>query len=517
MFPVGYARRHWKGQLSLPVSYWVNGPLLWIGLLVAAFAAAMAVGGYAPGRRPLSAWLIAVCAVLLLVAIWQAVGTWRAARRYIANGGSVAWAAASRFTCIVALLAYVGVVVNEWQLIRDSWLIVTFRSKTPPSRIRVLNNRKEVEIAGGLSIGTAEALEAILDRTATIHIVHLNNDGGVVNEGVRLGELIKSRGVATFTARTCVSACLLAFMGGKERYLGTEGRLGLHEATVFGIGGNFARDTNERVRRVLLQRGLPESFINRALSTPASSMWYPSMRELLDAHVITSVVDERAYATTGISDWRDRTALETAFATASASSPVMVALKRYDPATYQSLSNTFVSSIQEGVPQIEMVEKLGSLATGVVTKRYLAHAPDQPLVSYYVTQTRVLRALRARNPIACVAAAYPEVEKEAPDFYKSVPRELRDEDSRNLSTLIEAVSTHPAAVPENTVIQGDLDAVFLGAERRVPKALKLISSPEHSVQRPGELCDATLALFDEIVSLSPQKAGPLLRFLAAQS
>src|SRR5882757_2881822 len=177
MFPVGYIRRHWRGQLSLPVSYWVNGPVLWVGLLVAAFAGGVAVDVYAPGRQALSAWLIAVFAVFLLVAIWQAVGTWRAARQYVSNGGTVGWAAASRFTCIVALMAYVGVAANEWQLIRRSWLIVTFHSKTLPSQIRLLNEDKEVEIAGGLSVGTAEALRAILDKTLTVRIVHLNNEG----------------------------------------------------------------------------------------------------------------------------------------------------------------------------------------------------------------------------------------------------------------------------------------------------------------------------------------------------
>src|SRR5882757_2184777 len=54
MFPVGYIRRHWRGQLSLPVSYWVNGPVLWVGLLVAAFAGGVAVDVYAPGRQALS-------------------------------------------------------------------------------------------------------------------------------------------------------------------------------------------------------------------------------------------------------------------------------------------------------------------------------------------------------------------------------------------------------------------------------------------------------------------------------
>jgi hypothetical protein len=63
--------------------------------------------------------------------------------------------------------------------------------------------------AGGLSQGTADSLQAILQANPNIRIIQLNNDGGRISEGTRLGKLIEAHGLATFTARECVSACLL--------------------------------------------------------------------------------------------------------------------------------------------------------------------------------------------------------------------------------------------------------------------------------------------------------------------
>jgi hypothetical protein len=57
--------------------------------------------------------------------------------------------------------------------------------------------------------------------------------------------------------------------------------------------------------------------------------------------------------------------------------------------------------------------------------------------------------------------------------------------------------------------------MFTRAERRVPAAFTLIDNLKTSTQHPTEICDASLAFLEEVLALPPQKAGPLLRFLAA--
>ena len=358
--PFGYLARHWRGQLPLPVSYWVNGALLSIGLVISAFEVAV----HFPSARGIAASILGAFVVFSFAGIWQAVGTWRSVRRYVENDGSVIWAAVAKLTCIVCLLSYVVISLAEVPTLRESFRVVTYRDRTIPSQIRVLNSGKEVEISGGLSPGTADALRDVLDKTATIRVVQLNNNGGRIEEGVRLGELIEARGLTTFTARECVSACVLAFMGGGERYLGAKGRLGFHEASYFGGGGDMARAGTERERQVLLRKGLPEAFVSKALSTPASSMWFPRTGELLKARVVTAIVDEGDYANAGISGWRDGAAMEAAFA----SVPLIAVLKRADPATYRTVANAFVSSIQNGMPANEMTAKVGQLLAAAILR-----------------------------------------------------------------------------------------------------------------------------------------------------
>src|SRR5215467_13672212 len=78
-----YLARHWRGDLSLPVSYWTNGLLANVAavLVVAAIAANLNLRDeYNPAIELVS--LVGIWAALAAVLCWQVVGTWRSATNY---------------------------------------------------------------------------------------------------------------------------------------------------------------------------------------------------------------------------------------------------------------------------------------------------------------------------------------------------------------------------------------------------------------------------------------------------
>jgi hypothetical protein len=155
-----------------------------------------------------------------------------------------------------------------------------------------VNRATEVEISGGLSFGTADRLKAILDTTPTIRSVRLESSGGWIAEGAKLADLVERHKLTTRSSSECYSACLLVFMAGEQRFLGSKANLGFHEASVAGVGGQLASEGTQTIREALERRGVAVAFIREALSTPASRIWYPTTEELIAAHVITAVVDE---------------------------------------------------------------------------------------------------------------------------------------------------------------------------------------------------------------------------------
>lgn len=71
-------------------------------------------------------------------------------------------------------------------------------------------------------------------------VVFVNSPGGDLWNGLRVGRLIADKGYNTVAAGSCVSACSIMFMGGKERRFSDAFRPNL---TMIGIHGAHSRDT----------------------------------------------------------------------------------------------------------------------------------------------------------------------------------------------------------------------------------------------------------------------------------
>lgn len=359
--------KHWRGQYSLGRSYWVNSVLA--GMLLYALAAAISAADLTKnfGIHTAGFWALGVLSIWTLISIWSVVGVWRSADVQVSRGGQSGWATAAKVLMALGMLRLVVSVVQSAPIMHQSLSLAFGHDTMPASQLRVLNRATEVEIGGGVSFGTANSLKTILDATPTVRLVQLNNVGGWINEGVLLSELVAQRKLATYTARECDSACLLVFLAGEHRYLGTHGKLGFHEASLAGTGGEEAKNGTQVFRTALQARGVPEDFINKALSTPAASLWYPTKQELLDAHVITDIVDEQQFGQTGIEGWQDRVRLEQEFADV----PLFAAVAKAEPKTYERLKRNYVSGVQSGLPQSEITAQVRSAIIDGILPKYL--------------------------------------------------------------------------------------------------------------------------------------------------
>lgn len=85
---VNYITRHWRGDLSLPVSYWINGQLFGIGYSVGAFF----IFDHPDPSITYAVGLLIVIVLGLGMQVWQSVGIWRSAYKYIQRRKRRIWA-----------------------------------------------------------------------------------------------------------------------------------------------------------------------------------------------------------------------------------------------------------------------------------------------------------------------------------------------------------------------------------------------------------------------------------------
>jgi len=296
-----YFVRHWRGEISLPISFWLNGicGIFVFGLLVKIIT----VGVRHAGPDPI---IIAVALASFVIArfafsIWQGVGIWRSATNHIMRTGRQFWARAAKLICIIVFMLFcyadVSFTIPAFKSIID---MLKGDLAFGPHVFRVLPNGTEMEFTGPITWRIADELKKVLDENPRIRAIHLNSPGGRLGEAEKMRDLIHQRGLTTYTSATCMSACTIAFLGGHERWIGEGARLGFHQGNIPGSAYRiFNRQINTGVADAYRSAGINKVFIEQAMAIPPSDIWFPTPTQLVYARVINGVAASGKFTPSG--------------------------------------------------------------------------------------------------------------------------------------------------------------------------------------------------------------------------
>jgi hypothetical protein len=284
----GYIGRHWHGELSLPVAFWVNNFLLPIpvALAIGALAAWIALTG--DFLRGGAIALLVAWPLLLLLTVWCIVGAWRSASEYAASGGSGLWSGLAK---LVLFLSALGTLVNvafEFVPNVGDWARQA-RGIDPIGNVQATlsPDGRKLRLQGPIGLGDAERVRRLVAEAKAVRVVELESPGGRLIEAVAIAEVVKSATWNTRATGDCESACTLIHMAGTKRQLMPGARLGFHRASTGTVNPVWDNLANRELARVYRDAGLPERMIARALATPASLMWHPTRDELAGAGLLS--------------------------------------------------------------------------------------------------------------------------------------------------------------------------------------------------------------------------------------
>ena len=239
-----YVARHWRGELSLARSYWLNAVLVSILLRALIREIGARVLARTDANYARVATIFAVLALTVPLRTWQSVGIWRSASKSRARGWSRA-AKVSVCLWLIGGLAQYG--HSEIPGLRRAFKQARWIAENGSATFRVLPEY-EIDVSGGIGPGFAQQLEKELDGLPTVRRVRVNLDaGGLMEEAKRARALIGSRRLSTEVTEVCVSACTIVFLGGRERVLRSGGLLGFHPPRVPGGGAPSRITFGERI------------------------------------------------------------------------------------------------------------------------------------------------------------------------------------------------------------------------------------------------------------------------------
>jgi hypothetical protein len=282
-----YIARHWRGEFSLPQSYWVNGVLIGLplNLYFQVIGAEFEADLVQSPTRFIEAVLLPFFAFVLLY-VWQAVGIWRSAGHRIAEGKS-GWSWVAR---IVVLINGFAVASNLVAFLSLSNVLVQAMREERAATFTVTPHGSYVQFHGEITDESARELEAALANPQVKRLVLNGSNGGFVQPSLRLAKLIKDRDLMVVAIGDCDSMCTMLLAAGAERAVGPDTVMGFHRATI--IGSTETADGWEAAEEYYRGAGLDDEFMAKIDSHGGpADIWEPTLREMIDAGLITQVFD----------------------------------------------------------------------------------------------------------------------------------------------------------------------------------------------------------------------------------
>jgi hypothetical protein len=507
-----FIARHWRGEYPLWVSYWVVGLFSNMAALLAIILLSQFMVTQV-AYVPFALWLffITVWSGLVELAVWQGVGIWRSAsRRHLelrAAGKRALWPGMAKVAICLGALQLGGVLVKAAipQIAEATRMTFLGDPSIPSYTVRAINGT-EAEIAGGIKYGVTTDLEKLLSEQPGVRVVHLDSVGGRIGEGKKLNALIRARQLDTYVEAKCLSACTLAFAGGRQRILRKGAVLGFHRGA---FPGGQSDDIGSGVERdIYAAAGFSKAFIDRALATPNADMWKPGAPELLSYKVVTRLSDGDEFAIGGFGggsltteEW-DKALLK--------ATPAYGAVKQKYPADYAEIVDIFAKEAARGTPRAVVIAKARAKFNELI-KNLLPQADDAVLIEFSRLAMDEYRALQAQDPYACYKyASGTEVDE---NVIRMIPPDLvRRETSLHEKIILSAQKRDKTGSTEAAWIRIRDNLVRKGYSTAELQAMGGKTIPPSSHAR---YCAATIDMYSEIISLPATEASVVLREMYA--
>lgn len=485
-----YLVRHWRGELSLGITYWVNGSVL-AGIIPVALIAV--VGQMDEDYNSLRAISFSVLGVLLFSVIawfWSIVGIWRSADRHASRGGVPAWANVAKFMVVAGVVAMANqLTANILPQAKELALIAIGQDPIGRITIKVATNGQSVIVNGTLREGSAGEIQKILDAAPGATALVLNSNGGRLLEAQQLARTVRNRNLDTYVEDQCVSACTYVFLAGKDRAATPNARIGFHRPSFPGFDADAERYATQEMLDVYRTAGLPETFVQRIGKTSHKDMWYPTRDELIASHVVTrvSLGGEVAMGRMWMRSKQE-------FILVLRSIPLYQAIEQRFPGTINEAMELGWAAKERGGSDADITNAMRSVIAEIYPK-LIKTADVSTLDSYLKLMIDEMQAARAVSGEACTKLLATQL-----DITKTLPKEIV---KREQKFLMQALAT-PPQTDMKSPDPAQFDRITQLVVTRMPQQyINVISNMEAYAGQPELVCGAIIAFYQGIDALPP--------------
>lgn len=494
--PGSFPLAHWRGDLSLRVSFWLNFalPTVATNLVFGGLAAWMSLEGrslQASSMALLVGWPLG-----LALAVWGAVGAWRAA--HARDGDAILWSVAAKFALALGVLSTLASATLDFGF-RFGESLQLAQGIDPLGAIRIIPapDGRRLRLQGPLGMGDATRVQHQLEAAPQVELIELDSSGGRLYEAQAIAHAATDRGLRTRVVGQCDNACTLIFLAGKSRQIMPGAQLGLQRLSVAGFHPVLGWLANRELAAIYGRAGLPENFLIKTMSTPPPNLWHPEADELIAARMIG--VPNRPL---DIDLPTFRAALPDDYAEALSTNPVWQALDRRHPGSIAAAAGRMAAARASGATD-DAVQVAGQRVIEELLSALLSHASAPMRENFVVLLSDQLDALGATSPQACLALLTGDAA-----VRRGLPTALVVRESEWLSDT--ATEPAPDAARRPTELETEVIRRSLG--ERAPLLLAGLRRPARA-DTQGRDCALAAALVGAVKNMPPAERRLALRMM----
>ncbi|MBV8503417.1 MAG: RDD family protein [Paucibacter sp.] len=278
---------HWRGDLPLPVSFWLNTVLILEPLLLLAAWLAVEINVAGDRLRLCSAALLLIWPLTLLVASWSLVGSWRSAVEHLRQRHGRSWPMAAQLMLAVLTTALLYSTALDFLPRVGGYLqLASGRDPLGRAEIALSDDRARVNVRGPIGMGDAARFLSVAAGANELRAVEIESSGGRMAEANRMADFIREKKLRVRVTGACDGACSLLFLAAERRQLMPGSAMGFSRDTAGIFSSLMSKVLAPGQSAQFRSYGAPQAILERMSATAPGQVWHPSRDELVDAELI---------------------------------------------------------------------------------------------------------------------------------------------------------------------------------------------------------------------------------------
>jgi hypothetical protein len=451
-------------------------------------------------------WWLALAAITLLMPIWYVAGSlwlWVASedRKGLAEHGLPRVAVAFMGLLLLFLLS------SNYRPLKALVGIASHADPYGQFAIGIENDGRALVYKGTFGYAAPANLQAALKHHPQVDTVVFDSAGGWMVAGRGIARVLREAHIQTVVARRrCASACTLAFESVPMRVLESDAALGFHsESNQFSWAESDR--ANDSFEEVFAARGIPRSFIDKAIGTPPGTLWWPDVAQLLHNHVIDRVrfegrdLQEQDYFLAEV----DKYFGGEEFA------PLAQGLREFAPAHLQRLRQDVATLLAQDA----MEGQIGAVtqhALDADEQLALQRAGDSAQAGRAAMLADLLGEFGTRAPELCYSIWTGTNPMAVNQGFTSAQRRTF---LKQMGAMLHAAAQDPRPPPSDEDGADLLARAMHGADLKYgPVVFDVATARREGRVSDAMICDMAQSTFRQIHAMRPTEAGAAMRWLA---